>query len=327
MAIPIKSTALGFLEKAASVPSTHQRPRSVPQAAFADALWVVFSAHKLLGQDSENRGKSHQTTIENSATDIFKFLAPIEIMENIGHDYEEYESIASRLSAKTAIGKKAGAEGGGLIQTGKELFSSFSKPSVENITNAVNRGVGGAKVAYHKFDAALVYSSTPRREYQFMFNLIDEGNPRLDIVDPIKRLLRYSSPSIVADTGGDVLPPYAFKLRTEPGNMILMPRCVITAVQPTYRGPYRDGYPSHCELTISFKDLDPLYAGAEGLAASEVLNVTSTLKKYIPGYDKAKKFQSVADRVAGSVTEYDLKHGTSESGNIIDKGKEYIGKI
>jgi hypothetical protein len=76
-----------------------------------------------------------------------------------------------------------------------------------------------------------------------------------------------------------------------------MPRCVITAIQPTYRGPYRDGYPSICELTLSFKDLDPLYHESEAIRAADIITVTSNEATKVPRRDRFERFTSVYDRL------------------------------
>lgn len=324
--LPVKSTALGLLERGATTKTTHQRPRSVPHAAFADALWVVFTARALVGQDSKNKGKSGSTQLAKETSDTFKFLAPNEIMENIGHDYDEYESMSTRVTQKVGAAKKAISETAGLAGGVKEGAKALvANKSAENISNAVTNAIGGSDVIYKKFDAALVYSGTQRREYQFLFNLIDEGNPRLDIIDVIKRLQRYSSPTATTGTGDKIIPPFVFELKTEPGSMILMPKCVLTAIQPTYRGPFRDGYPSICELTLTFRDMDPLYSTSDAIAATEVLSISSTLKKFIPGIDKFNKWQSVYDRAAASAYEHDKKYKAGEYDKYVDKGKSYIG--
>lgn len=325
--LPYKSTALGLLERGTTVKSTHQRPRSVPHSAFADALWVVFTARALIGQDSKNKGKSASTQLAKETSDTFKFLAPNEIMENIGHDYDEYESMATRVTQKVGAAKKAVAETVGLATgVGRAAKNVATGKAKDNVVNTVANAIGGADVQYHKFDAALVYSGTQRREYQFLFNLVDEGNPRLDIVDVVKRLQRYSSPTAVYGAGDKILPPFIFELKTEPGSMILMPKCVLTAIQPTYRGPFRDGYPSLCELTLTFRDMDPLYSTSDAIAATEVISISSSLKKFIPGIDKFNKWQSVYDRAAQSATEYDTKYKAGEYDKYIDKGKSYIGQ-
>lgn len=329
MAIPIKSTALGFLEKSASVPAIHQRPRSTVHASFADALWIVFSAYKLKHQDVQNKGGEKQTEVADKSSDTFKFLAPNEIAENIGHDYEEYSSLASRVGDKIAHSAHTGAEAGGVLGALTSAYKNLqTKEGRANLLGSVTSQVGGVQVHYNKFDAALVYKNTPRREYQFQFNLIDEGNPRQDIMDLIKRLQRYSVPGTdIESSSVHINPPYVFDLKTEPGSMLLVPRCVLTAIQPTYRGPYRDGYPTLCELTLSFKDLDPLYSDSKGIAATEILSISSTLKKHIPGIDKAKKLTSVLDRGAESASGYDFKYDEETQQDKISTARKIIGKV
>jgi len=69
--------------------------------------------------------------------------------------------------------------------------------------------------------------------------------------------MKYSSPESTSSIGINL--PYIFDISTSPASFIKSSYTALTAVQPTYKGPYIDGYPSMCDLSLSFTDLSPLF--------------------------------------------------------------------
>jgi hypothetical protein len=78
---------------------------------------------------------------------------------------------------------------------------------------------------------------------------------------PVKMLQSLSSPAYPEDgnmVNADIILPYLFKIKTEPGNLIFSDLAVLKQVQPTWKGPYIDGEPTRCELRLSFQEYRPL---------------------------------------------------------------------
>jgi len=331
MSLGLRSTAQEILELNIDPSSgVFQRPRSVQHAFFTDALWIVMKAKKLESMPSLNRGQALKSLTED--IDItFKFLASNEIQEAIGHEWNEYDSLATRLAQKIA----------GFQRQKAELSQAYraSSNAVKGIWNALEKGdrpaedlvrvarnyvsnLYGMKVAPVKVDAALVYTNSPRRQYTFDFTLIDEGNPRIDIVDPINRLIRLSSPDYELGDRTKFDLPYVFSVHTEPNKLININYAALVAVQPTYKGPFRSGYPSVCELQLQFIDLDPTYRRNFNKSMAERVSISSTLSKHIPYLDKFKKYSSIAERLGDQIDAYAEKTGSNI--NLVGRVRDSI---
>jgi hypothetical protein len=228
--------------------------------------------------------------------DIFKFLAPAEIMETLAHGWEEYESMTSRMQEKLKTVMKLGAEiksatdvigkVGGIIAAPKSKISKTSQ--LRGAIKGVKSDVVAARI-----DTPLVYASSERREWNLIFQLLSDSDPIEDVVWPVKELMRYSCPEAVG-TDIDIKFPYVFKLYTEPGGLIFADYAALTTVQPTWKEPYRHGYPTSCELTLVFKDMSPLFRSV--IKRSRLVNV--------PGADSLDKAPSfVRKAVRGQASE------------------------
>jgi len=225
-----------------------------------EGLWVHLKPIKLEGQTTKNRGGS--ITVGGTGP-TFKFLAPLDLAENVTHTWEAYESVQSRLAEKVREVAKTTGEIKALgssfsIDTAKNLASSTG---VNSFMKNVVGGIEPTSVVKMKVDTPLVYTGSNRRNWVFSFNLVSEGidknNPSRDIVDVVQDLMKYSSPESVGSISINL--PYIFDLSTSPNSFIKSSYTALTAVQPTYKGPYVKGYPSLCELTLSFTDLSPLF--------------------------------------------------------------------
>ena len=73
--------------------------------------------------------------------------------------------------------------------------------------------------------------------------------------------MKYSSPDLINESGIKIEFPYMWEIKTLPIDFINYPTCALTGVQPTWNSPYINGYPSSCNLQLTFVDLSPLYAG------------------------------------------------------------------
>ena len=84
----------------------------------------------------------------------------------------------------------------------------------------------------------------------------------MNVVMPVKLLEMLSSPAYPKQANrnfnSDIILPYLFELKTVPGDLIICDLAVLKQVQPTWKGPWIDGYPSRCELRLDFYEYRPL---------------------------------------------------------------------
>jgi hypothetical protein len=296
MALGIRSTAQELIERPIEG-GIHQRPRGTQHAFFADALWIVIQPKKIKTLSALNRGGQE---LGEDHIDTFKFLAPNEIQENIGHEWNEYESIASRVAQKVADLSKTAKETKGLV---RDVAASNNKGDIMGTAMAAVANVMRGQTIYQrKIDAALTYTNSPRRQYTFPFTLVDEGNPNIDIIDPINRLKMYSCSERQGLVNFSL--PYIFEVYSEPNNFLHVKNAVITAIQPTFKGPYRNGFPSVADLELTFMDLDPLYR--DTFEKVEKVTISDTLMRHIPHYDKFKRFSSYNKRIQDQHAQYKI---------------------
>jgi len=226
--------------------------------------WVIIEAYKFKSQTTGLRGGG--INIDPLPIDTFEFLAPLEVLENIQHSWDVHESVASRI-AGTAISVAQGirsfeeitSAAKGSVEIIKGLWSGGSGIGAEDASKALSQlgGYATGTFPYMKIDNPLVYMNSQRREIELTFTLVSEkGLPKKYVVDPVKRLQELSCPEI--GTGNvDLRPPYVFTVKT---NFIEYTHSALRSVQPTYREPYYDGYPTRADLTLTFTELSPLYA-------------------------------------------------------------------
>lgn len=260
-----------------------QRPRGirVPHAHYTDALWIHMQPKWLKSQAKSARGKGatdarksiiDQATGKKIDLPLFKFLAPVEIQENIVHQYEPYESIVTRMLQKGVDAYRIVSDfqtvAEPTYEQGKKLLTKAAKREVSAadvktaLQGIVSSMAGDTNIPRNKIDTPLIFQDSTRRQYTMTFFLIDEGNTFKDVVYPVKQLEWYSTASY-GGAGKEFIgyePPYIFEVTTVPGTkLVYMKNAALTAIQPIYRQPYRQGYPSICELTLTFTEIEPLY--------------------------------------------------------------------
>jgi hypothetical protein len=317
-----------------------QRPRSVWQAQFENALWIVIKAYKITSQAAIQRGSGIK---REPVGDTFKFLAPLEILETLNHEWAEYDSLATRLAQKIATAQRDLSEGGQALQgLTEEVGGAIGKwikgegaGGVQNVLSKAAGRVEGISVKQRKVDAALVYTNSGRRTYQFTFNLVDEGNPSSDIVEVVNKISRFSCAKAPAQ-GVDFENPYIFEVTTEPNQFLVIKNAALESVQPTYKSPYRDGYPTACELTLSFKDLDPLYRNNLNVAEGRIsvssniplgriteIPLTQADRWTTPYADRfARELRDLANKIPGGIKTRTLGELSDNLRNIKSKSTE-----
>ena len=128
--------------------------------------------------------------------------------------------------------------------------------------NLLSKVVGqGSQVPKIKVDSSLVYQQTQRREWSMTFELAQvygDAHPSQSVFEPIQRLQSLSCPEFDSNLVS-IKWPAIFQVSSSPSNIIQCRYAVLTAVQPSFHGPYKDGFPTSCSLVLSWTDLEPLY--------------------------------------------------------------------
>jgi len=220
-----------------------------------DTLWVQITVKEILSLSNNTRNVSSYIT-PGSTIATYKLIAPNDIQDNINHEWVDYEnSIVGRAAdltkTLTGIKKEAGSLGKGALGG-----------DIHQIKAALNTDISGQVMK--KVDKPLVYTGTARREYPFAFVFADMGDTYNDVMKVAHEFREYASASMDGDVLG-IKFPYICEIKTvcsNPSNdipIVHIKNAAITNVQAVYQGPYRNGFPSRCELNLQFRDMAPTY--------------------------------------------------------------------
>lgn len=223
-----------------------------------DLLWVNFIAKEMLEQKAYARGSSQIATGE--ILGAWKLLSSREIVESVSHEWSEYESIGSRLSQKVGEIKTGIKELGALKSGAIKGAGEFITGSPESAARAFATGLTSSTVPKWKVDTSLVYKDSKRLEYSMTFHLAQTPGKSsyTGVYKPVRKLEELSCASLAGDFIG-INFPAVFRIFTSPSDIINIRYAALTAVQPTWRAPYKNGYPMSCELQLTFVDIEPLY--------------------------------------------------------------------
>jgi len=240
-----------------------------------DILSMSIVAKEITTQSGYVRGNN--TPIGTSKINDWLFLAPNEISENVVHTWEEYESIATRLAQQAANLYKVSKIGDQAVRSAEDKISRALEgiPEGQQTIDSRSGLLRGAQEIGEinlvdsmgwRVDSPLVYRDSNRREYTFTFSLAhyDNNTTAEDIFKAIRELQELSCPEMEEDSAILIKFPACFEIKTEPLPFIHIEYAALTAVQPTWKSPYRNGYPIHTDLTLTFKDIAPLYRDSFG---------------------------------------------------------------
>jgi hypothetical protein len=211
----------------------------------------------------------------------YAFLAPLKLQETLSHDWQPYESIASRLAQKIKDAGKLGAETSALFEVGKKgitltnaeeiIGKAASNPAqaIENFAREAYNAIPSSRIPNIKIDAQLYYQDSTRRTITLDFTIFEEGNAKKDIIDPVQDIMKKSCPALLGNLNIDF--PYMWEVYTKPESWLNYKTCVLTSVIPSWNAPYVHGFPSSCELSLTFQDLGPLYRSS--IEAGTSINV------------------------------------------------------
>ncbi len=214
-----------------------------------DSLWLIFNIYKIDNLSMNPRSPNPVNKADNKPVGTYKILAPNDIQETISHTWDEYSNMAGRMGETGKTFKKSIEESIGLISLKNTKNASLSS-ILDSATTAGSQ---------NKIDKPLVYTNSNRRDLPLTFQFADQGNGEEDVLKVYNDFRKYSSPSIGDDAVIGMNYPHVFSITSEPYSLIHIPYCVLTSLQPQYYGPYRKGIPSKCDVTMTFKDLQPMY--------------------------------------------------------------------
>lgn len=350
-----------------------RNPDFSPFTQWKNATWIWMIPLKLENQNTGGRGGNITIGGENRPT--FAFLSPTSISENITHSWEGFDSIQSRLMGKVVAGAKLVEEAAAMKNGMKKIINAGSQTDlgqgkIQSMTDAAINQAGsitGSDVPKFKVDTPLRYMNSARREIVLEFilmssakNVVVEGSSAgargrgqtshskiTEVNDIVKDLMMYSSPAIKEGSTIEYEFPYIWRLETVPKGFIVYNFCALTSVQPTWNAPYINGYPTWCNISLTFKDLSPLFrstikggsainvvdnsditgfteeqwaAKFEDLKASS--NKKDTIRALLNARSKFKRLQSLHKSIASgnqaSVLKYFGGKGTDQLRKLFD---------
>jgi hypothetical protein len=237
-------------------------PRFPDQAGFArnggsDTLWIKISPLLI---NSRNYNGRYDGGYNTSATsEVFYFMAPNDITENLNHNWEDNSDIGANIGTKITdnLGKADK-----LAETIYNIATAAQAGSGRSMGTQV--AASSTQSAFFKYDSPLIYNGANKREVTFTFELADQGDPGFDVYEPINTFLKYSCPGVDGQDFIKMKQPYLFEVVTVDGNnvntgLIHLAKAALTSVQPAYHYPFRNGHPTKAELTLTFRNTYPSY--------------------------------------------------------------------
>lgn len=230
-----------------------------------NATKIIIEARTIVSQAS--CGRSPKPIKKGASLAMFRFIAPSEITETISHTWESYESMASKVAELAASATKLKTEFKGLPKKDDFVAAINNNNtfwSEDNLRNWFHL-LQNADVAQTRVDMPLIYKDTEKRRYEFAFQLGCYNDPNVEILIPVKALETLSCPSLPGSGTDDaniagITAPCIFSISTEPDTgLIYIANAALLTVQPTYKGPFYNGYPTSCDLHLTFQEIEPLW--------------------------------------------------------------------
>lgn len=211
-------------------PSGMNHERSISQ----DSLWLQLIPRQLI-MTNLTRRVDNVADAENTKETPLTFLMPMTYMFAVEHDWNELTTVASAT---------------------RDLYTKY-----QDALKQAGRGF----TTGDKADNPILYSNTRRRSVRISLQFSVYSDTYKDVYLPCQKLIEQSCPSMVKNQT-EFKFPYIFSLQTYTGNnkpvdIISIKSVGIQTIQPTYDGPWIDGYPSKAQLDVTFIDLNPLYRG------------------------------------------------------------------
>lgn len=239
---------------------------------FQELTKIVLSAWQIDRQATFTRATESIKRTGTSPLCKFKFIAPNEIVENVAHTWDDYDSITTKIMSLAGSAEKVGQEWKNLKEIFSGIVSGLDEKEWITAFNNVKDSFKSGSVAWTRLDMPLVYTNSERRKYDFTFPLSVYDNPVRELLEPIRALQVLSCANLPkGETFSQIYPPAIFSIRTESGfldkqnenddyKLLDINNAALISIQPTFKGPYRGQLPMNCDLMLSFEEIDPLWA-------------------------------------------------------------------
>lgn len=247
-------------------------PPSVPGGSFDSYAWVTIEV--FANKQSNTLGR-YQENAKGDPLGTFRFLLGDSFVESTNHEWEEYSTPISEATQKLIDGLNTtgnaaltSVQGGyNLFKTmSQENFNDLSRDNINKMINDAARSINETTVASFKFDQALMFKTSQRRSISLSVKLalFDYGSSngksyaqrlKENIIYPVIALQWFSSARAI----GAISLEFPALFRVTVGNITAIETAFCTSVQPNWNGPWINGYPSSCDLTLDFQSLEPTY--------------------------------------------------------------------
>jgi hypothetical protein len=210
-----------------------------PGAMYSDdTLRLIIIAREIKKQNLQPKDINHIETLGELQS--WNFVAPTDIQENIQHTWEDYHSFQGRAAQLLSD----------VIQSGAKL---------SQIGGQGSRSSGGTDPSQAKVDSPIVWTGSRRREITFNIPLMRwQKGAFADVFSPIHEFRKLGCAGMKGNIDA-VSFPAIFEVRTSPADFIFFDYAALTDVQVDYKSPFIGGFPQQANLTLTFRDIRPLY--------------------------------------------------------------------
>jgi len=243
-------------------------PSHYPQEFMTspDTLWLKVTPKTFRPNINVQAGANQGT---KSQTSLY-FLVAKEFTFGVDHTWEDLTSIAGALRGVIAGVKDAISQGAAVFQSGQYLAGNTTKN-----------------------DNPYIYKSSSKRKLTMEFNFATFRDPEGEVWNPIQSLIIWScaDKDAKAALSTTVNMPYVFKVQTVTGDgrevgLVNIENASLEAVMPSYKEPYKNGYPMSATCSLTFVDINPTYRSL--ISANGKSRISTGLDKPAQPRDVAK---------------------------------------
>lgn len=255
-------------------------PRNIPGGGVLgkknldECLWLKLEAFTLKEGSLTNQNNRQSSNARNpidvtpQGTTI-ELLLPESFQLGMSHEWTAYDSLNSKLAEKAAALYKAGSSIGNTASIIKNIGDYFTGGGQDQslLGKLTSGGIVNTRV-----DSPLVYKSSSPIEYNVAFSfVVYDQDDVIKLQDIVQELLMLSSPKkseSLSDVPIFIKPPNVFKVMsyvpavTESWlstPIIYVKLAALTSIQPNWKAPYYKGRAMALELTLTFKDITPVF--------------------------------------------------------------------
>jgi hypothetical protein len=276
-----------------------QFPKALPDGVdLSHHLWLKLTALTLpeggaaAGMSSTGQSTNARMgiTAEPEGTEI-KLLMPESFQLGLSHEWAAYDSLTAKLAEKAAAYYKS-VTGAASVMGG---INSFLKSIAGGDWAGLGKALmGSGSIVNTRIDSPMVYKASSPIEYNIAFEFVVFGkNDVEDLQSIIKKLLMLSSPkkpdtnSTLSQAPIFIKPPNVFRVesivpalsKSSSVNIINMNLAALTSIQPNWKAPYYKGGAKAVGLTLTFRDITPVFDSNFNLGASVTVSAAGGIPK------------------------------------------------